>query len=359
MKQIDFFMGANSPDGFYSFYSELNEPKKERRSFLIKGGAGTGKSSVMRKIAETFSEKESLTELIHCSSDPDSLDGVILHSAGCSVIDATLPHSVEPRFPGGFQTVINLCEYFDEEKLESRLTEIVRLQEENADCHKKCRGLLKCADILLKDNARQVEEFTDFEKINSQALKICRRELKKTCRGGIEHKRLLSAVTNQGVVCYWETAQRLCPRIYLLRDEYGVSSSAMLGVIRLYALSGGYEVFCCYCPLTPGGKLEHIFIPSLGLGFVTENRYNDMSKITPYKVINYTRFTDVEALKSRKNFLSFNKKVAGEIISSAVSVLKRAKEIHDELEKQYTDAVSFEKVDEKTAEVIEKIKKRC
>lgn len=35
----------------------------------------------MKKIAETFSEQESLTELIHCSSDVDSLDGVILHTA--------------------------------------------------------------------------------------------------------------------------------------------------------------------------------------------------------------------------------------------------------------------------------------
>lgn len=199
----------------------------------------------------------------------------------CSVIDATLPHSVEPRFPGGFQTVINLCEYFDEEKLNSRLPQIVTLQNENSDCHKKCQGLLKCADILLKDNLRRVEECTDFEKINSQALRICRNELKKTDKNGIEHKRLLSAVTDKGVVCFTKTAEALADRIYLLRDEYGASSSAMLNIIRLYALSNGHEVFCCYCPLTPKNKPEHIFIPSLSLGFVTENRYNDMSKIKP------------------------------------------------------------------------------
>lgn len=37
MKQIDFFMGANSPDGFFSLYSELCEPVLEKRSYLIKG----------------------------------------------------------------------------------------------------------------------------------------------------------------------------------------------------------------------------------------------------------------------------------------------------------------------------------
>lgn len=358
MKQIDFFMGANSPDGFFSLYSELSEPVKAKRSFLIKGGAGTGKSSVMKKVADSFGEKESLTELIHCSSDPDSLDGVILHDGGCSVIDATLPHAVEPRFPGGFQTVVNLCEYFDEKKLNSRLPLIVELQNENTDCHRKCRGLLKCADILLKDNMRLAEEYTDFDKINTQALRICKKELPKTNRNGIEHKRLLSAVTNKGVLCFSQTASALCDRIYLLRDEYGASSSAMLNIIRLYALSNGYEIFCCYCPLTPKSKPEHIFIPALSLGFVTENRYNDMSSITPYKVINYTRFTNTDELRKKKNYLSFNKKAAAEIINAAVSVLANAKTLHDELEKQYTDAVDFSRVDEKTSELLSAIKER-
>lgn len=90
---VDFFMGANSPDGFHSFYDEFKVPKQDSRSFLIKGGAGTGKSGIMKKIAAAFSEKESLTERIHCSSDPNSLDGVVLHDAGCSIVDATPPHA--------------------------------------------------------------------------------------------------------------------------------------------------------------------------------------------------------------------------------------------------------------------------
>lgn len=353
----DFFMGANSPNGFFSLYDELEEPKNNKRSFLIKGGAGTGKSALMKRIAATFKDKESLIELIHCSSDPNSLDGVILHTGKCSIVDATRPHVIEPTYPGGFETIINLCEYFDEEKMASRLETTVKYQIQNNECHKKCRGFIKCADILLKDNYYFVETCTNFSKIESLASRIAQQEF-KTSNNGVEHKRLLSAVTNQGVTTYEKTVSSLCDRVYVIKDEYGVSSSYLLSKLRDYAIYKGYEIFGCYCPLAPDYKLEHILIPELRLGFVTQSRFNEFPNIVPAKVINFTRFTDLEKLKTRKQYLSFNRKAAVELIKVAVDVLREAKANHDDLEKQYTDAVDFKCVDKKTQEVIDKISKR-
>ena len=353
----DFFMGTNSPNGFYSLYPELQQPQEDARSFLIKGGAGTGKSFIMKKIASEFCEKDKLIEKIHCSSDPNSLDGVILHTAKCSIVDATPPHVIEPTYPGGFETVINLCEYLDEEKTAKRLPETVVYQKFNNDCHKKCRGFIKCADILLKDNYYCVEEFTDFKKIEALTMRICRAEF-KTSNHSKEHKRLLSAITNQGIKTYEETVLALCDRVYLIKDEYGVSSSHMLLKIREYALSKGYELFGCYCPLTPEYKLEHLLIPELGLGFITESRFHEFPNIVPTKVINYKRFTDLDKLKEKKQYLRFNRKAAVELIDAGVAVLLQAKKNHDDLELQYTDAVNFDGVNEKTQEVIDKIAKR-
>lgn len=358
--QVDFFMGCNSPDGFYSLYSELQHPVKGIRRYLVKGGAGTGKSSLMRRAAEEVVDLEDLTELIHCSSDPNSLDGVILHTGNVSIVDATPPHVIEPSYPGGFESVINLLAYFDEKKLEERLEKTVELQTANGECHRKCRGLMKCADILMKDSACYVETCTDFEKIGALAARICRTELKPTGRKtpGVEQRRLLSAVTNQGVLTYANTASALCSRIVLIRDDYGVSSTALLQKIREDALKKGYAVFSCFCPFAPDSKLEHLFLPELGLGFVTQDRFTDFSSIQPWKVINYTRFTDGERLRLRKQYLSFNRKAAAELIDAAVDCLKQAKTIHDELEKQYTDAVDFSGVTQKTQEVIQSILNR-
>lgn len=356
---VDFFMGANSPNGFYSLYSELQRPVKGVRRYLIKGGAGTGKSSIMKRAAEEFGPKDALTERIHCSSDPNSLDGVILHTGKTSMVDATPPHVIEPAYPGGFESVVNLCEYFDEEKLESRLDEIVTLQTANGECHRKCRGLLKCADILLKDNFYYVESCTDFAKVAALARRICKSELKGSETGtGMEYRRLLSAVTNQGIVTYTGTASALCDRFYLFRDEYGVSSNALLKQVRDAALDKGYDVFACYCPFTPDSRIEHLFIPELRLGFVTQTRFNDFSALSHCKVINFTRFTDLDRLRLKKQYLSFNKKAAAELIDAAVGHLKQAKSIHDELERQYTDAVDFARVTAKTDEILSKMAKR-
>ena len=356
--EVEFFMGANTPDGFYSLYGELQRPIEGVRRYLIKGGAGTGKSSIMKRAAGELADYDALIEKIHCSSDPNSLDGVIFHTGGASIVDATPPHVIEPAYPGSFETVINLCEYFDEEKLEKRLPEIVTLQTANNTCHKKCRGLLKCADILLKDSYAYVETCTDFDKIASLAARISKKEFPSKGGNGREYRRLLSAVTNQGVVTYSGTAKALCHKIWLLRDEYGVSSNALLQSLRTAALQKGHTVFTCRCPLSPEEKLEHIFLPELGIGFVTQTRFNNFSSVVPDKVIDYSRFTDMAKLRRKKQLLSFNRKAAAELIGAAVSELKKAKIIHDELEKKYTDAVDFKKVTRKTDELLKKLAER-
>lgn len=361
MSKVDFFMGANSSNGFYSYYDELRVPKKGFRSFLIKGGSGTGKSGLMKKIANTFVKQDDLTEYIHCSSDPDSLDGVILHNGKCSVVDATPPHVIEPDYPGGYETVINICEFFDEDKLESRLDKTLHFVAENSKCHVKCRKFIHCAEVLLSDNASYVKELTDFDKVIRNAQRICHAEIPKkkdNARIGDVKRRLLTAITNQGILTYEDTIKALCDEVITIKDSYSVASICMLEVIRDYAISNGYDVFSCYSPLDPINQLEHVFIPELRLGFVTSSALFECESVNSSKIINYTRFTDMQKLAEKKSYLKFNKKMAFELLEQAVLILKDAKSIHDDMEVQYTDAVDFPRLDIKADEVIAKIKAR-
>lgn len=38
--------------------------------------------------------------MIHCPSDPDSLDGIIIPSSKTGVVDGSALHAVEPKVPG-------------------------------------------------------------------------------------------------------------------------------------------------------------------------------------------------------------------------------------------------------------------
>lgn len=89
-KALRFFLGANTPQGFVSRFDQLTDSQDGWRKFVIKGGPGSGKSTLMKKVVQQF-EKEGI-EIIHCSSDVDSLDGVIVPSRKFCIADGTSPH---------------------------------------------------------------------------------------------------------------------------------------------------------------------------------------------------------------------------------------------------------------------------
>lgn len=89
---VDFFMGANTPQGFVSKFDQLADPAEGWRKFIIKGGPGTGKSGLMKRLATALAGKCGTVELIHCSSDVSSLDAVIAGEIKASIADGTAPH---------------------------------------------------------------------------------------------------------------------------------------------------------------------------------------------------------------------------------------------------------------------------
>ena len=44
------FMGCNSQNGFYSLFGQFTRPEEGWRCILIKGGPGTGKSTLMKRV---------------------------------------------------------------------------------------------------------------------------------------------------------------------------------------------------------------------------------------------------------------------------------------------------------------------
>lgn len=93
-KAYRFFLGANSPDGFHSFYDQLIDLNTAKEVIIIKGGPGSGKSSFMKRAAAPLTDAGYLTEYISCSADPDSLDGIIFPELGLAFVDGTQPHAV-------------------------------------------------------------------------------------------------------------------------------------------------------------------------------------------------------------------------------------------------------------------------
>ncbi len=56
-KTRNLYPGGNTPCGFYSYYNYILPQRKAEKIFCIKGGPGTGKSTLMKKIGRHFVDK--------------------------------------------------------------------------------------------------------------------------------------------------------------------------------------------------------------------------------------------------------------------------------------------------------------
>lgn len=349
---VRFFIGANTPVGFVGYLDDLYDCRDGWRAYLIKSGPGSGKSTLIKTVMQHMARLGYDAEAILCSSDPDSLDGVVFRQLKLCLFDATSPHIIEPHYWGAVEQIVNLSACSDGALLYERREGIREASNACSALHARCRRFLGAASSLLNDNVRTALEYTDVAKISRSAARIAAREFGTASSGdGREWRRFLSAVTPQGMVTFQETLQALCPRIYSLEDEYGASSRLLLAELRQRALESGLEIFTCACPLSPSDHPEHLLVPSLGVGFTTSNSWHK-ADFPVYRRIHAARFTDMDALRQKRQRLSFNRRAARELIGEAVTLLEGAKQIHDQLEDYTVEATDWEMVDETTLWVL-------
>ena len=96
LPHIQYFLGANAPGGFYSLYPRLIPPEQARAVYILKGGPGCGKSTLMRRVGAMMEGEGIETEYILCSGDPASLDALLLPGLGAAIVDGTAPHGTAP-----------------------------------------------------------------------------------------------------------------------------------------------------------------------------------------------------------------------------------------------------------------------
>jgi hypothetical protein len=91
------FLGAATPQGAIDCVPNLTEGL---RRYLIKGRPGSGKSTMLKKLALTAAERGFDAEIYHCGFDPNSLDMIIVRELGFAIFDSTAPHEYFPDRPG-------------------------------------------------------------------------------------------------------------------------------------------------------------------------------------------------------------------------------------------------------------------
>ena len=91
------FAAANSEHGFENHFPALFSAGAGADAlYIVKGGPGTGKSGLMRRVARRAGEAGWQVVFLLCSSDPASLDGLLLTAPDgrtVGMLDGTAPHA--------------------------------------------------------------------------------------------------------------------------------------------------------------------------------------------------------------------------------------------------------------------------
>ncbi len=333
-----FFLGANSCEGFVSSFKESYDANLGFKCYIIKGGPGTGKSSFMKRIAKRANKLGIETILCPCSSDPNSLDAVILPSLKTVILDGTSPHTVDPGYPAVCEEILNFGEFWKKEKFKNP-AEIIEVTNRNKSLHKTASNYIVAAGKLLLDNYKTAAACTDKQNAINFAEKLYKTYIPETHGVSKEWTRYLLSITPNGLVYLGERGN-FTQNTVIIEDNFGFAATVILDTIRKKALNSGHEIITLKNGLLPSYILDGIIFPTLNLSFIREDKLckTDLEN----RRIHARRFTKNSLLNKSRERIKFNNKAAKELLSSATDTLKEAKSTHDILENFYISAMDFE-----------------
>lgn len=356
-----YFLAANAPGGFVHGYDTLYDPDQGDRTFLLRGGPGSGKSTLMRQCIASVALTGQPMELFPCPADPESLDAVLLPNLGVSVIDATTPHFIESRYPGVCEQDVDLGKAWDHNALYEKREPMMALFQQEALIRSRVRRYIDAAGALMDDGYRIDCKCCDHEKAKRFAkhLQSSFGDISRSSdREGRETLRFLSAVTSQGILFLEQTVTMQCNTILVLEDDWGACSGMILSLLKSLLLQKGYDCIVCPSPLAPSRKIDHVLVPELSFAVCTSSWLIPIHCATG-RQIHARRFRLADEAADHKQHLRFNRRAIEELIGDAVFLLHEANSLHSKLEQHYKQCTDYRVINAQTERVCAQILDRC
>lgn len=355
-KGKSYLAAANTCEGFVSYFDDFL--REGKRILILKGGPGCGKSSFMKKTANTLLKKDYEIDFIYCASDKDSLDAIFVHGIDLIIVDGTAPHVVDPKYPGVVDSILNFGEYFDEDMLREKGEEIKKTVDEKSLEYKKLYSILKSAKIIHDSIEKEYIIGMDFNKATQITEDLIESLIvNDKNKEGREIHRFSGALTPQGQAIYYNELTKGIENRYILKGRAGSGKSTLMRKVASAAITKGYEVEVYYCGLDPK-SIDMVVIRELSLAILDGTAPHEVEPIGNDKVIDmYEQCINKEIVNEDEGIIVEKNKEYKEEINKAKGVFKNIKKLHEKLENMYSSAVDFSKVDKIYEETIDMILK--
>jgi len=341
--ETGFFAASNSGRGFKNYFGQVFG--RADRIFVVKGGPGTGKSRFMREVAGHAEAAGWQAEYYYCSSDPASLDGVLLRKQERSVaiIDGTPPHPWEPALPGVREELVNLGEFWDSAKLSAAGGEIRALTEKRTALWRMTyRWLAGCLDMC------EAIKSVSAACLDSGALRAGAEAILAGVPDGEKwslRPALISAVSMAGSV-YSEHFIRCASTLFVIKDRY-MTSHILLGEVLRLAEAKKLSLLVSYDPVD-ADRADGIYIEDSRVALVVSEFNFGRECIN----IDMDEFITPPDKKMRAR-AEYAERCRAAMLAGAIDVLGEIRDCHFQLEEIYTSAMDFEAKETFTREFCE------
>ncbi len=356
-----FFASGNSAYGFYSLHNNILGPKG-KRVIILKGGPGTGKTTILKKVGEAMLDRGYPIEYFHCASESKSLDGVSVPELRAAVVDGTYPHVIDPVLPGAYDEIVNLGEFWDDAKLTFYREEIECLDAIIKEYFTEAYCYLAQAKVALDHVKLHTASIMNLSNINMATENLLEKLLgQEKNRGRTSHERHLfaSSITPEGPVNFYADILQKCRHFYFLTGDAGAGKSTLLEKVYQACTQKGLDIEVYRCGFDPQ-KIDAIVIPEKKMALVKTTEYHFFSlpanqKIKSQCTLALGHFSNHEAYRSKTNLLNEYREDFSRLLAKAVGCLKKAKLTHAKREQYYSNAMDFSSVNKVREKIIAKI----
>lgn len=330
-----YFAARNCASGFVSDFDDVFFHCK--RIIIIKGGPGTGKSTLMKAFASEAENRNLPIEYFYCSSDTSSLDGVIIGNNDLALIDGTAPHTSDPKLPGVRDEIVNLGEFWNPSALKKDEKEIKHYVSTKTALYKRVYRLMAVSEKASSLCREIALSHCDMSKMDAALGRIAR-SFKSD--GTVVRSRGISAFGVQGYVRF-DSYEKNAEEIYGIRDKFGISH-IFLKMLAKKAQEIGSSIDLSNAPVS--GELDAFLVHSTGSAFLLHTESAD-------KYINLERFT-YKSISLDRSDIKKLRAISDEALLLASEKLSEIGELHEKLEQIYINAMDFRALGDHTKKLL-------
>ena len=336
-----YFAASNSCKGFCNYYGEIFAEPRVDRLYIIKGGPGTGKSHFMKTVARRARHYGySVTEYA-CSSDPASLDGILMtreSSPAIGILDGTAPHVCEPTLPGVKEEIINLGTFWDSRLLVGQSDLIRALTAGKAAAYQRAYAYLSACGDVNRAASSLMADCIRTDRMESLADRI----LRHRPRGEVftPTPALRRAVGMTGQVClhtFEQLAAEAGGTVLITEDYYGLGFCLTRALFE-QSRRACHELLVSYDPIYLD-QIDGLYYPSDGLCILVGHA--EPGEGTAVRTISLRRYANAEILREIRGELRHAYALRDRLTESALHELASAAACHFDLESVYSAAMDF------------------